>query len=307
VWEKFKYSSLYETALSADLDDPLTAEDQRLFEELDTTNFERVLDALATSRTVCDALGLDATLIRERYKSIQGALFEAVAKVHPPWRDEDVGVYHAVRLALSKYNFVFSTNYDLITYWAVMAGAGSGFKDFFFSEELEFDLADTEIWGGRVTKVLYLHGGIHLAKARLSGATVKRRATMDLNLLTSLDAMTDENYIPLVVTEGKAREKLDSIHRSDYLSFAYQQLAQQTGPFVVFGSSLGDQDQHLVNAMRRWRDARIAVSIYPTAAPQDIIAIKANLHKRLPESNLLFFDSTTHPLGSTTLRISEQE
>jgi hypothetical protein len=58
--------------------------------------------------------------------------------------------------------------------------------------------------------------------------------------------------------------------------------------------------------MRRWRYARIGVSIYPTAS-HEIIAYKANLQKRLPEAELLFFDSTTHPLGSTALRIPEQE
>ena len=175
---------------------------------------------------------------------------------------------------------------------------------YFFTEE--FDLADTEIWGGPVTKVLYLHGGIHLAKRQPSGATVKRRATMGMNLLTSLDDISDEDLVPLVVTEGKARDKLSSIHRSDYLSFAYQQLAQHKGPFVVFGSRLGDEDQHLVNAISRWEEAQIGVSIYPTDSAE-ILAYKADLHKRLPRAELLFFDSTTHPLGVTALRIMDEE
>lgn len=180
-----------------------------------------------------------------------------------------------------------------------------GFKDYFFAEE--FDLADTEIWPGPVTKVLYLHGGIHLAKKALSGATVKRRADMGMNLLASLDIMSYEDLVPLFITEGRSRDKLISIHRSDYLSFAYQQFAQHSGPLVIFGNSLDEtSDQHLVSAMRRWEDRKISVSVYP-AAPHDVIAYKAGLHKRLPETELFFFDSTTHPLGSSTLRISGQE
>lgn len=304
VWDRFKYPSLYETAKSTELDHPLLSEDQHIFEELDTTNFEQVLDALATSEMVCDALGLDATLIRERYASIQRALFEAVSMVHPYWRDEDTHKYRAIRSALLNYDFVFSVNYDLVVYWSIMTEEGSGFKDYFFAEE--FDLADTEIWPGQVTKVLYLHGGVHLAKAR-SGATIKRRANMDMNLLASLETMSYEELVPLFITEGRSRDKLNSIHRSDYLSFAYQQFAQHSGPLIIFGNSLDEvSDQHLVNAMYRWGDRRIGVSVYP-AAPQDIIAYKAGLHKRLPEAELFFFDSTTHPLGSTTLRISEQE
>jgi hypothetical protein len=67
VWDKFKYPSLYETANSTDLDHPLLSKDQHIFEELGTTNFEQVVAALATSKMICDVLGLDVTLIQERY------------------------------------------------------------------------------------------------------------------------------------------------------------------------------------------------------------------------------------------------
>ena len=252
---------------------------------------------------VCDALRLDATLIEERYESIQRALFEAVSMVHPHWRDEDATIYRKVRAALRNYDYVYSVNYDLIVYWAIMTEEGSGFKDYFFSRE--FDLADTEIWPGQVTKVLYLHGGVHLAKAP-SGATNKRRAPEGMNLIESLETMSDDGLVPLFVTEGDYRNKLSSIHRSDYLSFAYQQFAQHSGALVIFGNSLGGQDQHLVDAIRRWDDRRIGVSVYPSA-PEEIIAYKADLHKRLPRAELLFFDSTSHPLGSTTLKLAEGE
>jgi hypothetical protein len=195
VWDKFKYDSLYDTAVSDNVEHPLTLEDKHLFTEIDTRNFEQVLAALATSEMVCDALGLDALLVKERYESIQRALFEAISIVHPRWRDDDTEVYGAIRSALLDYDFVYSTNYDLIMYWSMMTEGGHGFKDYFFDEE--FDLYDTEIWGGPVTKVLYLHGGVHLARSP-SNATIKRRSTLGMNLLTSLDTMIYDGLVPLV-------------------------------------------------------------------------------------------------------------
>jgi hypothetical protein len=110
----------------------------------------------------------------------------------------------------------------------------------------------------------------------------------------------------LFITEGKSTDKLNSIYRSDYLSFAYQQFTQHAGPLLVFGQSLGESDDHLVNAIRRWGKRRIGVSIYPST-PQDIIAYKAELQRSLPEADLLFFDSTTHPLGLRALRLAEDD
>ncbi len=91
VWDEFKYPSLYETANSTDLDHPLLSEDQHIFEELGTTNFEQVLATLATSKMICDVLGLDVTPIQERYESIQRALFEPVSMVHLRWREWSSG------------------------------------------------------------------------------------------------------------------------------------------------------------------------------------------------------------------------
>ncbi len=298
VWDDFKYQSLYQTATSGGVEHPLTEADRHIFQEMATINFEQVLAGLATARIVCDALGIDSALIRERYTSIQRALFEAVSSVHVPWSTETAGTYAIIRRALLPYEYVYSTNYDLISYWAVMAEGGAGFKDYFWEEV--FDITDTEIWG-KVTKILYLHGGIHLARLP-SGSTIKRRAREFQNLLQSLGIEGVDGAIPLFITEGQPKDKLSSIYRSDYLSFAFQRFTKHEGPLVVFGQSLGDADQHLVSAMKSWGSRRIAVSIFPTD-DHEIVEFKAKLKRRLPDADLLFFDSTTHPLGSPDLRI----
>lgn len=302
LWDEFKYQSLYQVASSGNVEYRLTPADQQIFREMDTTNFELVLAGLVVSQIVCDALDIDSGKIKARYESIRRALLEAVAVVHIPWTADDSERYTTVREALRLYEFVYSTNYDLIVYWAVMAKGGSGFKDYFWGDS--FNITNTDVWDDDVTKVLYMHGGIHLVRFP-SGGTCKRRAGSVSNLLTSLAFLNADGGVPLFITEGASKDKLSSIYRSDYLAFAYQQFLKHEGPLVVFGHSLGESDQHLVDAMGKWGSRKIAISVYPGDG-DEIADFMTNLRQRLPRAELLFFDSRTHPLGADDLRIERK-
>jgi hypothetical protein len=72
---------------------------------------------------------------------------------------------------------------------------------------------------------------------------------------------------------------------------------------VVFGTSLGASDRHVAEALATGRQRSIAVSIYPHHDPADVMAIKLQLSKDLRPQHVLFFDSTTHPLGDPALQI----
>jgi hypothetical protein len=70
---------------------------------------------------------------------------------------------------------------------------------------------------------------------------------------------------------------------------------------VVFGSRLGEQDQHLVDAINENPDRPIAVSVNARTM-REVARIKNDVFQRLEPETLLFFDSTTHPLGRPSLR-----
>ncbi len=175
---------------------------------------------------------------------------------------------------------------------------GKGFKDYFFqsNDNNYFDISNTEIRGD-ATKILYLHGGLHLER-NTSGKTIKRKYEEHTNLLDSFGKKSSggqEETVPLLIAEGDAEDKLKSIYSSDYLSFAYAQFAQHKGALVVFEHSLGDSDQHILDAIKRAKPSRIAISISSKKLPQDIIYRKAELRKKLGEASV-FFDAETHPL-----------
>ncbi len=302
VWEGFAYPSLFDMAKAGNISHRLTAEDIQLFESLETENFERVLSALATTRQVSESLGFAEPEFKSRYSSIQRALVEAVRSRHMPWIKVPDRTLQAIQDEFLRYRFVYSTNYDLLAYWSVMHESPVGFKDLFWSGSY-FDLANTEVWG-KATVILYLHGGLHLYRT-LDGRTMKRTASIGSNLLDLFGLPMTVEATPLFISEGSAKQKLESIYRSDYLAFAYSTLVHHAGPLCIFGHSLGDVDQHIVDAIKKSQIRDIAFSVLPLTKA-GIIEVEADAIRKLPEANIRFFDATSHPLGSPDLLVSEE-
>lgn len=262
LWDKFVYSSIFDEAQKATNEHPLSRADLKLFSQFETRNFELVLSSLFIGGKVANALGLNTAKIVERYRSIREALFETIGNVHLSWINFPDVSKNIIRQELLNYENVFTTNYDLLIYWSIMADPhGAGFKDFFWGTE--FNVSDTAIWDDAV-RVYYLHGGLHLYKTS-AGGTLKRSARDTGNLLDMFGRRYLRGAVPLFISEGSSRQKLESIYKSNYLSFAYERFKNHTGSLVVFGHSLDKQsDKHLVDVIESWGRREIAVSITPS-------------------------------------------
>src|SRR5712692_9084831 len=251
VWDGFDYPSIYERARSAFVEHPLDDADQRIFATVGTHNFEATLAAVRLSSQVCAAVNIDNAELDNHYAAIRRALIEAVNAVHVRWSTIPKATRVAIRRALLPHRIVFSTNYDLLLYWAVMAEPEDDFVDYFWGENCVFDLADTEVWNKR-TRVLFLHGALHIYRLP-DGRTVKRVAgDAGSNLLAAFSEPYEGSDVPLFIAEGSSGEKLQAIHQSEYLAFCYSRLVSHRGSMVVFGHSLGESDAHIVEAMQRW-------------------------------------------------------
>lgn len=302
VWPEFRYSSLFNVATSDHVEHPLTEDDRRLFEAFDTTNFEQVVASLKTAGVVAEALGLDFDVLEARYDSVQLALFEAVHSVHVPWEEVAERTIPGLFKILRGYRYVYSTNYDLLLYWASMEQGGVGFLDFFWGGGNTFDVFDTEIWRTRElwTRIFFIHGGIHLR--RVQGGGTRKAVSSEGSLLEQFSTDYADEESPLLVSEGESADKLASILSSDYLTFAHRAFASHEGGLVVFGHTLSEQDDHLVAPMRSWRENPVAISIRPSDDDEPIIQTKDRFRGRLsPMKEILFFDAATHPLGDTSL------
>ena len=224
----------------------------------------------------------------------------------------DVGKrrFTSIRTALKCYRQVFSTNYDLLVYWAMMSfGEGEtcdDFVDYFFGEP--FDAARIgSHWPGQRTAVYYLHGALHLYR-NLYGQTIKR-ARGEQGLLENFFPKDDMRNVPQFVSEGSAEDKRLAIASSDYLSFAQSKLSGCTGSLVIFGHALAQNtDQHLVDAIRNSQVKRIAISMMKEENADGIIKRKADLRKRFGSTKeVLFFDASSHSLGDPQLSVDEDE
>jgi len=302
VWEKFNYISIYTQASSSGSGNPLHAKDVNLFNALNTHNFEQILSSLKTASIINQALRLPDAEITQRYESIKNSLIGTVSEVHIPWRITPDQTILTIRSEILTYKKVYTTNYDLLIYWSVMHQQNpSPFIDYFFSEE--FDSSDTNIYDETKTKVLYLHGALHLYRIP-NGTTLKRKAEERRNLLDLFGQPYPghPDAVPLIVSEGTPEDKLASINQSDYLTFVYNKFSEDRDDLVVFGHSLSNSDMHIVNALAKMRDRRIAIALLPDSAT-NIKAAQANLVSKLPRESLHFFDATTHPLGSSTQKV----
>lgn len=297
VWEDFAYDSLFENARTVE-EKPLSPSELAVFDALQTRSFEQVLGALKTTSRVNKALAVSSAAPRNRYYAIKEALINAIHAVHIPWRLVQPSTLATLHRELTSYPTVFTTNYDLLNHWATLHAPG--IDDLFNGADASFDLRHSTT---DKTRILYLHGGLHLV--RNQDGTARKLASTDSTLLSSFainNTLKTLDDVPLLVNEGRVEEKLKSLRSSDYLSFCHAQLLNHQGPLCIFGHELGAQDKHLVDAIRASGTPLLAIAVFGRSEGfiQQQKRRYAQLFEGLP---VRFFASRTHPLGSAALSV----
>lgn len=298
VWAGFSYANLFKEA-------SLNTAAFQLFSDFETTNFETVLEALWHAERTLASLHRDFEEVSELYTDVQHALFQAVEKVHVPWKRVDPATLTQIADAMSVHRLVFTLNYDLLTYWSAFHhGANAAIKDFFWSHQNSFDV-DNAVAEDGTTGLLYLHGGLHLWQDSSSGRTGKWTNRSGGALLKNLEAnfRSHPNRQPVLVSEGTSAKKMARIRKSVYLTHALKALSDNTSDTVVFGADFGDNDKHIVGAINAGGRRRVAISVRPGDDAQNTNAF-ARYRARFPDHELSFFDSTSHPLGAPLLTVT---
>ncbi len=297
VWKPFGYFSLFEEAQRAGRKKGLAISDQALFKSLATELFEPVLSALNTTVRANAALAINSTAPLNRYYSIKEALIHAVRTVHLPWSLMPAATLAGLNQALRNYRSVYTSNYDLLLPWAVQH-APHGFARL-FDEQGFFDVRRTHSEG---TRVLHLHGGLHLLK--LPDGTTRQRSADNAELLDGF-AVNIPGEVPLFVNEDRSDEKLRAIRHSDYLGWCLGQLAQESDGLCLFGQHLDSTDQHLLEAIRLAQPKQLSIAIRPLSEAS-VINQKQHYVDRFEDlagTHVHFFDASTHPLGGAALAI----
>jgi len=199
-----------------------------------------------------------------------------------------------------KYKWVFSTNYDLIVYWAAMTVGIENFYDYLGGKPCRFRRENIAEAPENKTKLLFPHGALHLyvPEGEFTGM-VHKRVNDEYNILDQLLFFEDA---PLIVAEGSPDDKKKVIYSHRYLTFAFEQLGKVRDPLVIFGSNLGSSDEHIVQELVP-KGRRIAVSI--RGGGDEASKTMARMQYVLAEAGeVIFFSADSHPLGNPALTVA---
>lgn len=297
VWEGFAYPRLFDKA-------QLGTAATKLFSEMRTTNFEGVLEAVMHAETVLGALGRSTSSVQSLYEEVRDGLFGAVTDVHVPHNRVPEQTLHTIGQTLNEHEAVFTTNYDLLPYWALMETPHVQIADFFWSNgNHSFDPSRSDLFGGW-TGIYFLHGGVHLWQDDTTGLTGKWTSSGGGLLRLRAQYQRRPSRRPLFVSEGSARAKRRTIRRSDYLTFALDAFRDESRNVVIIGSALGRPDAHILEALSAGPRRIIAVGLRSGGSGEKIIERKASIMEALRGHTVRFFDSATHPLGDAALTLT---
>lgn len=122
-------------------------------------------------------------------------------------------------------------------------------------------------------------------------------------MLSEVENLINANKIPLFISEGSSKEKMNMIENNSYLNFVFNEFYDIKEGITIYGSSLEASDQHIIDVLNRSKSIKhIAISIYTKGkTDEDIVeeinTYKLKLSKFLSGNNITleFFDYQTSP------------
>lgn len=314
----FHYGSLFGQA-----DFSQVSEVQAVFEALGTQDFEAAIRSLENAAKILPAYvahgAAAATKMLEDAAALKEILVQTIAGNHPniPLDIPDEKFWACRQflrhfLTGPKKGQVFTLNYDLLLYWTLMHDdmltenpIELATNDGFGNDEDEPD-ADYVVWQGETgaheARVHFLHGALHLFD---SGAELKKYTWIrkGVPLVEQARAAIAKNAYPLFVAEGTSSKKKAKIRHNAYLYQGFKQLTanvrQGRHCFFIFGHSLAENDNHILNRLARGRFKKLYVGIYgdpDSLDNQRIIARAKSLADQRPENwplDVAFYDAAS--------------
>ena len=257
VSANFAYGSLYDAAVELKhISKPV----QDVFDSFEVNDFELVLRRLWQAKLVNTALDIEHGKVEESYQQVRKALIATVRNVHVSYQEAEEHLVHIYKF-MQPFSKVLSLNYDLIVYWAAMLGndnIGSWhFKDCFNGERKFGEWRDAD-----GTLFFYPHGNLVLHHHEFS--SVKKITAGSVDLLGSiLRKWETDDLAPAFVCEGTQESKQQSISSCDYLEKLFYEVLPDLGPnIVIYGWSMAEQDEHLLQQTSKSKAKKIAVSVY---------------------------------------------
>lgn len=209
---------------------------------------------------------------------------------------------------ISKYQTVFSLNFDLLIYYVINRAREKSIV--FFNDG--FGMNHWDPYGDLIfnnnfnqKNIFYLHGSLMLFKSE-SGDVLKVKRKKEESIIQQLNIHLENDLRPYIICAGSAHEKIKQLKATRYGRTGFNSLSKIHGPLVLFGCSMSHQDLHLMWALKHNDNIKdIYIGIY---SDNDFPNIEEycemiNNHRIRGYKNKLnfkFYDSkTVNPWGYT--------
>lgn len=298
----FAYQALFLRADFAALDPKV----REAFTALGTMDFELVMKALRNAASLVHLYAPEHETLAAKFRRDADALREVLAQTiahNHPARPGDVPVkaYSACRTFLSHFDHIYTLNYDLLLYWALMQAEvlpalrdpDDGFRQ---PEEGRAEYVSWNASESMYQRVFYLHGALHLFDA---GAVLKKMTWVNtgLALIDQIRGALAQDYFPLIVSEGTTEEKKERIFHSGYLTRGYRSIAALPGALFTFGFAMSENDDHWLQCIAKGKMKTLAVGLYgdPDSHGNKVIRERADAlaRRRAPNRPLrvMYYDA----------------
>lgn len=263
IHPRFGYQSLFDAAQE---NGHLTEAVARVFQDFGVQDFELVLRRLWHAKVVNEALRIPAGRVEEAYLQVRSSLIATVRDIHISHADASPHLKPMYEYMM-RFKTVVSLNYDLLVYWAAMHSKdyiGRWFKDCFINGEFSENWKDKREPYGADGATLYFYPHGNLALARGKNDEEYKIASNGGDLLSAvLDEWQVGSGVPLFVCEGTSEHKVKAIAGSEYLQRVAREVLPAIGPsLVIYGWSMGDQEDHILTRLKQAGCQRVAVSVY---------------------------------------------
>lgn len=298
---RFSFTNLLESAKQHNII-PRDSNLLRIFESLQTADFEKVIKTLEDGKLVAQIYGAPFNIknVEHDIKALKKHLVNTVTNNHPD-KSTDVPVTKSKNCSdfLDKFYKIYTLNYDLLSYWVILQNDLTKFTDGFATSVDDPD-ADYVVFTENDHNLLFLHGGLHIFD--------KKTETIKLTFCRTNETLKAQIYryllndtYPVFISEGASESKLEKIRHNYYLNRCYKSLRSQPGTLFILGTALKSNDDHIRKAITHGKFDTLYIGVWSDAEQALAEVLKDEFEaagtEQKPKQAFLYDAKTAKPWG----------
>lgn len=272
----------------------------RLFTELNTTNFEFVIEILNNTTLVNDIYDINNEVYPPIIEELKKGLIEVIAQTHPVYQEINPIMFRSLAVEMSRFRHIFTTNYDIFLYKIILAYnellelgrvEGVRYKDD-FCKEIGEHILRLSYFEEDCRTIHYLHGSLFIYNDFFTYKFRKGGENDEYIRLLNREIM--HGNFPLFVAEGSPKDKFNAISNNAYLTNCLNTLKGSKSQLVVYGLSFQKSDAHISEAINSSKIEQLFISIFIGAKSKEYLEKEASYFRNLfPKKEVVLFDSRT--------------